>query len=465
MSPQLDMKHALHESEEQIRLIIESVRDYAIFTLDMEGRITSWNVGAEAVFGWPDTAIIGQPAAVLFPVEDREAGVPERELAKAFEQGGAANEHWLVRRDGRRLFASEVIRPLYDARGRVRGAVKVARDETERRKAEDALRRSEESFRTLANSIPQLAWMADAEGWIFWYNDRWFAYTGTRLEEMKGWGWRKVHHPDHVEQVVRRITHAWTTGEPWEDTFPLRGRDGKYRWFLSRALPIRDEEGCVVRWFGTNTDITEQREAEERQALLTREISHRVKNSLQLVASLLGIQAKGSTHEEVRSALEDAWTRVQTIAQVHDHLWKRREVTTIELAEFLASLCAGLRATAPLHRIVYESAGTISVPTDRAIPIGLLLNELVTNAVKYAYPASVGGEIHVRLSLSDPGHIRLEVADRGQGLAADFDLQRANASLGLRLMDSLTRQLGGTLRAISAEPGARFMLDVPMKCD
>ena len=117
----------------------------------------------------------------------------------------------------------------------------------------------ERQFRTLANSISQLAWMADSEGYIFWYNDRWYEYTGTTLEEMKGWGWQKVHHPDEVGRVVERIKVAFATGQPWEDTFPLKSKTGEYRWFLSRALPIFDAEGKVARWFGTNTDITEQR--------------------------------------------------------------------------------------------------------------------------------------------------------------------------------------------------------------
>ena len=99
-------------------------------------------------------------------------------------------------------------------------------------------------------------------GMDFWYNRRWFEYTGTTLEEMQGWGWQKVHHPDHVERVAARFRRCLEAGEFWEDTFPLRGRDGEYRWFLSRAVPIRDEAGKVLRWFGTNTDITAQREAE-----------------------------------------------------------------------------------------------------------------------------------------------------------------------------------------------------------
>ena len=111
----------------------------------------------------------------------------------------------------------------------------------------------------LADAISQFAWVADAAGSIYWYNQRWYDYTGTTLEQMYGWGWRQVHHPDHVERVVERIRRSFETGEPWEDTFPLRARDGTYRWFLSRALPVRNSAGEITHWFGTNTDVTEQR--------------------------------------------------------------------------------------------------------------------------------------------------------------------------------------------------------------
>ncbi|MBT9395278.1 PAS domain-containing protein [Hymenobacter sp. NST-14] len=127
-----------------------------------------------------------------------------------------------------------------------------------------ALRKREADFTTLANAIPQLAWMADETGSIFWYNQQWFRYTGTTLEEMAGWGWQKVHHPDYVAAVREKFGQAIAAGEIWEDTFPLRRHDGDYRWFLSRALPVRDEAGHIVRWCGTNTDITEQKQLQEQ---------------------------------------------------------------------------------------------------------------------------------------------------------------------------------------------------------
>ena len=123
---------------------------------------------------------------------------------------------------------------------------------------------SEEKFRTMAESIPQLAWMTDADGYIFWYNQRWYDFTGTSFEEMKGWGWQLVHDPAELPRVVEKFKSHIASGEPWEDTFPLRRHDGLMRWHLSRARPIRDKNGRVVRWFGTNTDITDQREMEQK---------------------------------------------------------------------------------------------------------------------------------------------------------------------------------------------------------
>ncbi|QQS39959.1 MAG: PAS domain S-box protein [Acidobacteriota bacterium] len=131
------------------------------------------------------------------------------------------------------------------------------------RTARETIFNREQQFRTMANSIPQLAWMADQTGYIFWYNDRWYEYTGTTPEEMKGWGWRSVHRQDLVDEITLKFKSHIEAGEEWEDTFPLRSASGEFRWFLSRAKPIRDEKGRIVRWFGTNTDVNEQLEYEQ----------------------------------------------------------------------------------------------------------------------------------------------------------------------------------------------------------
>ncbi|UNG18553.1 PAS domain S-box protein [Stutzerimonas zhaodongensis] len=146
----------------------------------------------------------------------------------------------------------------------------------ERMRAETALRASEEQFRTLADNMSQFAWMADPAGHIYWYNKRWYDYTGTTLEAMRALGWRSVHHPDHHERVSASMKRAVAIGSIWEETFPLRGKSGQYRWFLARAVPIRDDFGQVTRWFGTNTDITAQVTAEEALRELNDNLERRV---------------------------------------------------------------------------------------------------------------------------------------------------------------------------------------------
>ena len=123
--------------------------------------------------------------------------------------------------------------------------------------------KSESQFRTLANAIPQLCWMANADGWISWYNERWYEYTGTSPEQMEGWGWQSVHDPDALPKVMERWKDSIATGEPFDMVFPLRGADGVFRPFLTRVMPVEDAEGKVVRWFGTNTNVTELRDAQE----------------------------------------------------------------------------------------------------------------------------------------------------------------------------------------------------------
>lgn len=148
---------------------------------------------------------------------------------------------------------------------------------------------------------------------------------------------------------------------------------------------------------------------------------------------------------------------MHTIAQVHDRLWRHNEMRSVNLAEFLGELCAKLRESAP-HFTIGCSIDSVIVPTDLAVPLGLLVNELVTNAFKYAYPGSFG-EVRVELTSDSPERLRLEVSDYGVGLPSDFDLAQSR-SLGMRLAASLARQLGGRLDWQDARPGTRFVLDL-----
>jgi PAS domain S-box-containing protein len=141
-------------------------------------------------------------------------------------------------------------------------------DITRRKKVEQALQDSEQRFRMIADNISVLAWTADRCGVGTWYNKQWYEYTGLTLEQSQARGWECLHHPDHFDRVNSTLEEAFKRGEPWENTFPMCGRDGQYRWFLSRAVPIFDDEGNILRWFGTHANVTDLREAEQSVARL-----------------------------------------------------------------------------------------------------------------------------------------------------------------------------------------------------
>ena len=183
-----------------------------------------------------------------------------------------------------------IYQPMRDPAGQVEGVLIHANDVTQQVLARQEIERREQQFRTLAESIPQLVWMAESDGYIFWYNQRWYEYTGTTPEQMEGWGWQTVHDPDVLPKVLERWKHSIAKGEPFEMVFPLRGADGVFRDFLTRVHPVKDENGAVTRWFGTNTDVTAQRKAE----LAVRESERRFREMIDaLPAAIYTTDAEG----------------------------------------------------------------------------------------------------------------------------------------------------------------------------
>lgn len=250
----------LRESEQRYRRLADSVPNQ-VWTARPDGQLDYVNARAIEYYGRTFDELIGLRWQDLIHPNDL-ATVLERWTRSVATGEDYEVEFRLRRADGLYHWHIGRARAERDPDGHVIKWFGSNTDVEDLRRVEAELRAREEQFRALADSLPQLAWMADRSGNIYWYNHRWYDYTGTTLDEVRGWGWRTLHHPDHVERVVARIQRAWDTGEPWEDYFPLRGKDGRYRWFLSRAVPIRDATGQVDRWLGTNTDITELREAE-----------------------------------------------------------------------------------------------------------------------------------------------------------------------------------------------------------
>ena len=204
----------------------------------------------------------------------------------------------------------------------------------------------------------------------------------------------------------------------------------------------------------------ELRQALEHQAMLTREMSHRVKNSLASVVGLLRVQSRSAPSEEVRDALKDAASRITTIAQVHDHLWRSTRIGYVDIADFAGELCRKLQET--ISHTVRCTFAHLMISADKAIPLGLLINELVTNSAKHAYPDGAG---EIEVSGERRGDdLHVEVSDRGVGLPKDFDIDQPRASLGFKVIKSLLAQLDGRIDVASNTPkGVTVQLDVPLE--
>ncbi len=306
-------------------------------------------------------------------------------------------------------------------------------------------------FKALANSMPNLAWMARPDGWVFWYNDRWYQYTGTTAEEMAGWGWQSVHHPDVLPKMLERWTHALKHGEFFQMIFPLKGADGLYRPFLTRVEPLR-ENGAIVGWYGTNTDVTEQERDRERLQLLIHELNHRVKNTLAKVHSI----AMHSLRELKPNAVELFENRLLALAAVHDVL-TRENWTKAQVRELVRTAIASAG----------EDNCDISGPPVDVCPriassLAMTLHELCANAVVHGSLSTPGGRIAVDWSIDrERGAPMLHLVWREHG--GPPIAPPSKKGFGMRLIEKTLASDAGARVAVEFPPeGLRCTMDVPL---
>ncbi|HXM08432.1 MAG TPA: PAS domain S-box protein [Terriglobales bacterium] len=260
----------LRESEDRFRLFIEHA-PAALAMFDREMCYLQVSRRWRTDYGLGERELRGVSHYEVIPeVPEHWREIHRRGLAGEVLRG---EDDRFDRSDGSVQWIRWEVRPWHDRVGEISGIVIFAEEITERKRAEQGLRESEERFHAMANGIPQLAHMAGADGAISWYNQRWYEYTGTTPEQMEGWGWQSVIDPAMLLKVMKRWQASIATSEPFDMEFPLRGADGTFRTFLNRVMPLKDSEGRVVRWFGTNTDISEHKEAQELLAAQAQELS------------------------------------------------------------------------------------------------------------------------------------------------------------------------------------------------
>ncbi|WP_054110505.1 sensor histidine kinase [Brevundimonas sp. AAP58] len=261
-----------------------------------------------------------------------------------------------------------------------------------------ALAESEARFRAIADSMPQMVWSTQPDGFHDYYNARWYEFTGVPAGSTDGEGWNGMFHPEDQERAWARWRHSLETGELYEIEYRLRRHDGVYRWTLGRAQPIRDEQGRITRWFGTCTDIDDLKRMEQGKDLLSQELSHRIKNIFAVVSALIALSAR--EHPEAKAFAAAVRDRINALARAHEFVRPHSEVSRPSVGDttlhtFLSALfCAYADGQGrPRVRIAGDDA---TFDDQAATSVALLFHELATNAAKYGALSAPDGHVLLR---------------------------------------------------------------------
>ncbi|HEY6392353.1 MAG TPA: PAS domain S-box protein [Bryobacteraceae bacterium] len=450
----------LRESEERFRLLVGSVRDYALFQMDPGGRIMSWNSGAERLLGYSEREIMGQPAVRLFTPEDAAQGAAAQELEAARTTGGAEDERWHIRKDGSRFFASGVVTTVRDVAGNLHGFAKVMRDITSRKKAEEQLQQQAQ----LLELAQDIIMVRGLDGRILFWNSAASEIYGWSVAEALGQFAHELLHPVFPEPLSN-IEAVLFSKNRWEGELVHTRRDGTQLTVWSRWALQFDSCAKPVGILEINSDITARKRADEQlraslreKEVLLKEIHHRVKNNLQVIASLLSLQSEHITDSKVLAMLEEMNNRVRSIAAIHEMLYRSADLSRIHLGSYLNTIARDL------SWFFSDRAGKVQVNVDsgpvflditKAAPCGLIVNELLSNSFQHAFPENREGVITVSFRCPEEECV-LEISDNGVGMPAKLDPQNAT-SMGLQLLGLLVQQLKGKLE-IDRSAGTRFKI-------
>ncbi|MCB1208341.1 MAG: PAS domain-containing protein [Verrucomicrobiales bacterium] len=474
----------LREDERLNTSLIENSGD-CIKLLDESGRLLNMNEPGRSLMEIDDlSTIIGSDWVALWPEESqgtvttaiRDAVAGRTGRFRGFCPTAKGNPKWW----------DVIVTAIHGENSTLQHLLSISRDITSERETQLQLEEREWNFRTLANHMSQFAWMGNANGDLFWYNQRWFDYTGSTLEDMKGWGWKAVHHPEHLDRVVAKFRDCLKKGIDWEDTFPLRGADGTYRWFLSRAVPIRDEKGEVVQWFGTNTDITRQIEAENalRRASQAKDdfiavLSHELRTPLNpalLVAS--AASSRTDLAEDVRADFEVIRKSVEMEARLIDDLLDMTRilrgkmplvVTTVNINSVIVESIESLAEEARRKDVTFKTKLVTSSEHVQGDEMRLrqVMWNVLRNAIKFS---TVGSTITVETTVRKKNWV-VRVTDHGLGMTEE-EIQRifepfaqgdhaingvdhrfGGLGIGLAISKLLVEQHGGSIKAASEGRG------------
>ncbi|WP_375420545.1 sensor histidine kinase [uncultured Sphingomonas sp.] len=321
------------------------------------------------------------------------------------------------------------------------------------------LRNSEDRFRALADTMPQMVWSTLPDGYHDYYNARWYEFTGVPAGSTDGAGWSEIFHVDDRDRAWTLWRHSLDTGEPYQIEYRLRHFDGTYRWVLGRALAVRDDAGAITRWFGTCTDIHEQKLALEQREVISQELSHRIKNIFAVISGLIGFAAR--SRPDFAPLASDLRDRITALGRAHDFVRphspnSRPAARQDSLEGLLAELFAPYQRNNGERLMVVGD--DIEIDDRSATPLALLFHELATNATKYGALSNEAGRIEIRVARQ---HDRVTIVWQERGGPAVIE-PAGSAGFGSQLIElSAVRQLGGRVMREWRPEGLTMTVDMP----
>jgi PAS domain S-box-containing protein len=458
-------QQALEESERKYRELVENIND-VIYSLNRDGVVTYVSPVVESLYGYSPSDIIGHNFAQFIYEDDRERVIEGvgRSLAGIFEEDSI--EFRILTKSGevRWLIASEVA--IYDDSGNIIGTRGVMSDITDRKNAEEALEESERRYRSIFDNIQDVYYETSPDGIILEISPSVELISKYRREELIGKSLYEIYvQPEEREQLQESKRASDDRVSDYE--IRLKDKDGSIRYCSINSRVMRDEDGENIKNLGSLRDITERKMMEKaikdslkEKEMLLMEVHHRVKNNMQIISSLLNLQSKYIRDKRDLDLFRNSQNRVRSMALVHEMLYKSEDLARIDFAKYIKELTYQLFRS---YKVNFNSikltidVEDIPLGVDTAIPCALIINEIVSNSLKYAFHEKKSGEIKIEFHKGKNQKHTLMVSDDGVGLPGKADISERE-SLGLSLVNTLTGQLRGDIK-IDSNGGTKYTIE------
>jgi PAS domain S-box-containing protein len=454
----------LRESEERYRLLAENARDM-ISRHNPDGVFLYASPASRALLGYKPEDLLGRSLVEFIHPEDLHQLLSRHtSLAEAF--AAEAVGYRARKADGTYAWIETSVRQVRSlGSDTVNELAAVTRDITERKEREETLRR----FEFIANTSHELMALINRDYIHEAANDAYCHVLGKSRSEVVGHSLASVWLPDTFAAAIKAPLEQCFAGKEGQYEVWCSVPEGGRRCFDIRHYPYVNYRGDVTHVVVIALDTTSRKMVEEQtqgmlkeKEVLLKEIHHRVKNNLQIISSLLNLQLNVITNAETRELIRESQNRVRSMALIHEKLYQSDNLGQISLEEYLRSLTRDLFRSYGIGGVNLKlEIDDIRLDVDTAVPCGLIVNELVSNALKYAFPAGREGQIHLRCGLVSKNQVALSVADNGVGLPDDMNL-RTSSTLGFQLVHMLVKQLRGTLDIVK-NGGTTFMITFPLK--